>query len=122
MTQSTDELEKLLKAGTPTPWFVGGVRFKMNGGDWHGVMSYNEAKKQDDNVCCVGYDPRTGEGHADARLICAAVNALPELLAMAEENARMRAALQAIVDNAEIGEREADAAFARAALSKTGAA
>lgn len=49
-------------------------------------------------------------------------NALPELLAMAEENARMRAALQAIVDNAEIGEREADAAFARAALSKTGAA
>jgi hypothetical protein len=52
----------------------------------------------------------------------AAVNALPELLAMAEENARLRAALQAIVDNAEIGEREADAAFARAALSKTGAA
>ena len=39
-----------------------------------------------------------------------------------EENARLRAALQAIVDNAEIGEREADAAFARAALSKTGAA
>jgi len=30
--------------------------------------------------------------------------------------------LQAIVDNAEIGEREADTAFARAALSETGAA
>jgi hypothetical protein len=44
------------------------------------------------------------------------------MTAMAEENARLRAALQAIVDNAEIGEREADAAFARAALSKTGAA
>ena len=77
-----DELEKLLKAGTPTPWFVGGVRFKMNGGEWHGIMSYNEAKKQDDNVCLVGYDPRTGEGHSDARLICAAVNALPDLLAV----------------------------------------
>ena len=87
---STDGLERLLAEATPLPWFVGGVRFKMNGGEWHGIMSYNEAKKQDDNVCCVGYDPRTGEGHADARLICAAVNALPELLA---ENAKLREVL-----------------------------
>jgi hypothetical protein len=77
-----DELERLLKAGTPGPWFLSGVRFKMNGSEWHGVMSYNEAKKQDDNVCLVGYDPRTGEGHADARLIVAAINALPGLLAI----------------------------------------
>lgn len=78
-----DDLKKLMAEATPGPWFVSGVRFKMNRSEWHGIMSYNEAKKQDDNVCLVGYDPRTGEGHADARLIVAAVNALPELLAMA---------------------------------------
>lgn len=84
-----NELEKLLKAGTPTPWFVGGVRFKMNGRDWHGIMSYDEAKRQDNNVCLVGYDPRTGEGHADVRLIVAAVNALPELLAVKADMAKL---------------------------------
>ena len=47
---------------------------------------------------------------------------LRALDAMTEKNARMKEALQAIVDNAEIGEREADTAFARAALSETGAA
>ena len=120
-----DELEKLLKAGTPTPWFVGGVRFKMDRSEWHGIMSYNEAKKQDDNVCLVGYDPRTGEGHADARLIVAAVNALPELLAKVK---RLEEAL-AILDAADefegepddkklfVAMRVADLRRARAALS-----
>ena len=54
--------------------------------------------------------------HADRATLMRALDA------MAEENARLRQALQAIVDNAEIGEREADTAFARAALSETGAA
>jgi hypothetical protein len=61
----------------------------------------------------------------NARAALAAIEAAGVRLVDAgevEENARLRAALQAIVDNAEIGEREADAAFARAALSKTGAA
>ena len=126
-----DELEKLLKAGTPTPWFVGGVRFKMDRSEWHGIMSYNEAKKQDDNVCLVGYDPRTGEGYADARLIVAAVNALPELIAMARENERLREAL-AILDAADefegepddkklfVAMRVADLRRARAALKESG--
>lgn len=62
---------------TPGPWFVSGVRFKMNGGEWHGINRYDEAKKQDENIACVGYDPRTGLGLPDARLIAAA----PDLLA-----------------------------------------
>ena len=121
---STDGLERLLAEATPLPWFVGGVRFKMNGGEWHGIMSYNEAKKQDDSVCLVGYDPRTGEGHADARLICAAVNALPELLARLE---RYDDALDEIAAhyNGGItgpGRLQADSMrdIARAALKETG--
>jgi len=44
----------------------------MNGGEWHSVNRYDEATKQDQNIACVGFDPRTGEGFADARLIAAA--------------------------------------------------
>jgi hypothetical protein len=57
---------------TPGPWFVSGVRFRMNGGEWHNVMRYNEATKKDEHVACIGYDPRTGEGFADAHFIAAA--------------------------------------------------
>lgn len=101
-----DDLKKLMAEATPGPWFVSGVRFKMNRSEWHGIMSYNEAKKQDDNVCLVGYDPRTGEGHADARLIVAAVNALPELLALREENERLREVLAVLVEGAQLSEYE----------------
>jgi len=59
---------------------------------------------------------RAETAHADRATLLRALDA------MAEENARMKEALQAIVDNAEIGEREADTVFARAALSETGAA
>jgi hypothetical protein len=59
---------------------------------------------------------RAETAHADRATLLRALDA------MVEENARMKEALQAIVDNAEIGEREADTAFARAALSETGAA
>jgi hypothetical protein len=48
----------------------------MNGGEWHSINRYDETKKQDEGVACVAYDPRTGAGHADARLIAAA----PEML------------------------------------------
>lgn len=61
---------------TPGPWFVSGVRFRMNGGEWHSIDRYDEASKRDQNVACVGYDPRTGEGFADAHLTAAA----PDLL------------------------------------------
>ena len=57
---------------TPGPWFVAGVRFRMNGSEWIAVNKYNEPAKRDDNIACVGYDPRNGDGQADARLIAAA--------------------------------------------------
>lgn len=72
-------------AFTPGPWFVSGVRFKMNGGEWLSINRYDESKKQDENIACVGYDPRTGAGWEDARLIAAA----PELLAFAQYVADM---------------------------------
>jgi hypothetical protein len=59
---------------TPTPWFVSGVRFRMNGSEWQSVNRYDEALKRDENVACVGYDPRNGAGAADAHFIVKAVN------------------------------------------------
>ena len=47
----------------------------MNGGEWHSVNRYDEGLKRDENICCVGYNPLTGEGLADAHLISVA----PEL-------------------------------------------
>lgn len=66
---------------TPGPWFVSGVRFRMNGGEWHSINRYNEELKRDENIACVGYDPRTGDGMADARLIAAAPDMLAALKA-----------------------------------------
>lgn len=60
---------------TPGPWFRSGVRFRMDGGEWHSVNRYDEVSKKDKNIACVSYDPRTGDGFADANLIAAA----PEL-------------------------------------------
>lgn len=69
------------------PWFVSGVRFKMNGGEWHSVNRYNEALKYDENMACVGYDPRDGAGLAEARLIAAS----PDLYAaLMEANGKLQ--------------------------------
>ncbi|MHC2867922.1 hypothetical protein ACVIYH_009055 [Bradyrhizobium diazoefficiens] len=70
---------------TPTPWFVSGVRFRMNGGEWHNINRYDEAKKIDENIACVGYDPKTGPGHADAHFIVRAVNSHNALVSALEE-------------------------------------
>jgi hypothetical protein len=59
---------------TPTPWFVSGVRFRMNGGEWQSINRYDEAKKRDENIACIGYDARTGVGLKDAHFIVKAVN------------------------------------------------
>lgn len=71
-TQAEKEIRAALKAGpTHGPWFVSGVRVKMDKGDWHCVNRYDEAKKRDDNIACVGFDTRTGLGLADVRYIAA---------------------------------------------------
>jgi hypothetical protein len=70
---------------TPGPWFVSGVRFRMNGSEWLSINRYDETKKQDENIACVGFDPRDGTGTQDARLIAAApemLEALKNLLAV----------------------------------------
>jgi hypothetical protein len=56
----------------------------MDRGEWHGIGWYNEAKKQDETIACVGYDPRTGLGLADAKMIAAAPDLLAALKAMDE--------------------------------------
>ena len=38
---------------TPGPWFVSGIRFKMNGGNWISVNRYDEANKQDENIAWI---------------------------------------------------------------------
>jgi hypothetical protein len=64
---------------TPAPWFVSGVRIKMDRQVFHGIARYDEAKKQDETIACVGYDTITGLGMADAHLIAAAPELLDEL-------------------------------------------
>lgn len=65
---------------TPTPWFLSGVRFRMNGGEWQSINRYDESKKRDENIACVGYDSRTGLGFADAAFIVKAVNSYDALV------------------------------------------
>ncbi|MBB5663221.1 hypothetical protein GGE68_001397 [Rhizobium leguminosarum] len=88
---------------TPGPWFVSGVRIKMDRQEWHGIARYNEDKKQDETIACVGFDPRTGLGLADAKLIAAA----PELHAAARKIA------------AEVGGLKAFEADIRAVIGNT---
>jgi hypothetical protein len=44
----------------------------MNGGEWHSINRYDDKKSRDENIACVGFDPRTGVGLSDAKLIAAA--------------------------------------------------
>jgi hypothetical protein len=89
-----DELEKLLAAATPGLWklFDG-----TTAPPWE-VCTNKAGNCTIRQVGSSGYLSPWIASARDAALICAAVNALPELLAMAEENARLREALQAIAD------------------------
>lgn len=72
MTDKIEALKEKAIAATPGPWFVSGVRFRMNMTDWHSVNRYNETLKRDDNIACVGFDTRSGDGLNDAAYIAAA--------------------------------------------------
>jgi len=63
------ELRTGLAGVSPGPWFRSGVRFRMGGGEWHSIARYDDLKKTDVGVAIVGFDPRTGEGMADANWI-----------------------------------------------------
>jgi hypothetical protein len=132
---NADELKRLMGEATPGPW-------KMPDDD--GKPEYDMLYDPDEFAagghmqCAVWAEGaqmpvlwawgecfpcgREQNAGANAALIVAAVNALPELLA---ENGRMRSALQAIVDNAAISDdaalfRAQAAAHARAALKEPG--
>jgi hypothetical protein len=64
---------------TPPPWFVAGVRGRINRHEYVSICRYDEAKKQDENIAIVWYDPKTGLGQDDARLIAAAPRMLEAL-------------------------------------------
>jgi hypothetical protein len=75
-----EELEQLLKAGTPGPWIFHDLRAER---EWEGEQSYSisvglgfvdDAKYYPSAPC-----------FEDAALICAAINALPELVARVRE-------------------------------------
>lgn len=83
-TSSSICAEAVPAAHTPLPWFVSGVRFRMNGGEWMSINRYDQAKKQDENIACVGYDSRTGVGQPDAHFIVRAVNSHDALVGALE--------------------------------------
>lgn len=80
--------EKAAEGVTPGPWFRSGVRGKaaqLGGGnsraEYHSISRYDEAKKTDENIAAVWYDPRTGLGLNDADWIarCSPDNVLSAL-------------------------------------------
>lgn len=80
----TDDLRKLLSEGSPRPWWWEGPEF---GGNW--VCSGNTGRPGESGAVHPSaegqpYAVLAGMGENDAKLIVAAVNALPELLAVVE--------------------------------------
>jgi hypothetical protein len=94
-----DELERLLKAGTPGPWHVGHNEL----GDAQGPMSiWPDANMIGAIIArCGPQQPWQGwyeQPAHDAALIVAAINALPGLIERAQRAERLEAALQEIAD------------------------
>ena len=85
-----DELERLMREATPGPWKLDGDKASP---DISGPAGWAVALGECSQNC--GYIH--WNNLADADLIVAAVNALPELLAERAENARLREALQPFI-------------------------
>ncbi len=89
MTDTLEELEKLLKAGTPGPWGTAGRTM---------VCSLDDAPYPEllaDASQCVNAD-------ANAALIVAAINALPELVARVRELERENEDLRQLLSSAHV--------------------
>ena len=89
MNPDPEQLRAMLAKATRLPWQVSGVRRKPA----TLVTALNEFHAigpDGDEVALVWFDLKTGLSFADAKLIVAAVNALPALL---DEHEKMRAAL-----------------------------
>ena len=100
----SDELEKLLAAATPGPWKIERGKRCIQGPDTRegnplvltsmmgGATKWSHSPYSE---YCV---PGMKEGDANAALIVAAVNALPELLALRKENERLREQVRELSD------------------------
>jgi cell division protein ZapA (FtsZ GTPase activity inhibitor) len=89
VTDTLEELEKLLKAGTPGPWGTAGRTM---------VCSLDDAPYPEllaDASQCVNAD-------ANAALIVAAINALPELVARVRELERENEDLRQLLSSAHV--------------------
>ena len=101
-----EDLKKLLAAATPGPWEVS-ERAK----DWRPQVVSTEH-----GPICTMHIPEIGDADPNAALICAAVNALPELLAKVKryESALIRIA----ADDGLYTHRHEYEGLARAALNQ----
>jgi len=87
-----DELERLLKAGTPGPWTRDGIV----------IAHLPKPSGMPKEVCLLGYplhhpldrSPPFPNADENAALICAAINALEELVAMGRRVAELEARVQ----------------------------
>jgi hypothetical protein len=87
VTDTLDELERLLKAGTPGPWWTPPA--EQN--DTQGLVFMGRDG---------GFDLRFSPlPKANAALIVAAINALPGLIESAQRAERLEAALRGIVES-----------------------
>jgi GAF domain-containing protein len=102
-TEANADLAAMLERATRGPWFVSGVRVKLDRQDTHAICHYDETAKRDLNIANVWYDPRTNAGHADAALIARAPDLAAEVLRLTAANAALAA------ENARLGKRVEDA-------------
>jgi len=98
MTFDIEAMRRNRDAGTPGPWFVAGVRVKMDKQQWLAISRYDEANKRDENICCAGYDPRTGLGSVDARRIASIPSMEAEIERLTARVAELEGAISYIAD------------------------
>jgi hypothetical protein len=80
-----ENVARMLDGVTDGPWMVTGVRGKLDGQSVHNVFRYDADKKRDEHIAAVWYDTKNGLGHADARFIAYAREAVPALSARLAE-------------------------------------
>lgn len=90
----TDKLRALDEAATPGKWFV-----TEQGGAVKGTRQHTTASGKEIDVCgriSATHDGTSAQRDADYALIVELRNTVPAILAMAEENKRLREALEMI--------------------------
>lgn len=100
VSAGTDELKRLMEAATPGPWEIDAVTVHPVDGPTQRYLYLTATGAGSGDIADL-YHIQSGYHHkhnsaANAALIVAAVNALPELLALREENERLKAALTTI--------------------------